>query len=224
MPWLARGECKPVTKDSYRQPQWHLLRDGVQSGPFSESQLSAMAGQRKLKAHDLLWKPGYETWKSANTIPGLLEPPPPPPKSVSTARSIADPLDHVDTGKEASAGERDVISDLLGRPAVRIAIIAALVLVAALFLTPSNWRQFLLVIFLPSIVIGAIIGFVTYSKARWCKWTAGLAVATALIVFSPFGSGFICVEIGDYISSSVRKPACTLFMFSYNLFFSDVTT
>jgi GYF domain 2 len=57
------------------QPQWHLSRDGKQFGPLSANELLQMAKLGKLRADDLLWKPGYDTWKPASAIPGLLKPP-----------------------------------------------------------------------------------------------------------------------------------------------------
>ena len=67
--------------------QWHLSRDGNQSGPFSDGQLAKMAESGELLAHDLLWKPGYEGWIPASIIPGLLKPPPLPAGNISAAPS-----------------------------------------------------------------------------------------------------------------------------------------
>jgi hypothetical protein len=39
--------------------------------------LLQLAEQGKLRADDLLWKPGYESWQPANAVPGLLTPPSP---------------------------------------------------------------------------------------------------------------------------------------------------
>jgi hypothetical protein len=60
------------------QLQWHLSRDGKQFGPFSRDQLLQMAEHGKLQAQDLLWTPGYDNWRPATDIPGVLKPPPPP--------------------------------------------------------------------------------------------------------------------------------------------------
>ena len=46
---------------------WHLSRD-----------LRTLAALGKLHANDLLWRPGFESWKSAQSVPGLLAPPPLP--------------------------------------------------------------------------------------------------------------------------------------------------
>jgi hypothetical protein len=70
-----------------QQTQWHLSRDGNQSGPFSDGQLAKMAESGELLAHDLLWKPGYEGWIPASIIPGLLKPPPLPAGNTSAAPS-----------------------------------------------------------------------------------------------------------------------------------------
>jgi GYF domain 2 len=74
------------------QQRWHLSRDGNQCGPFSDGQLAKMAENGELGAQDLLWRPGYESWRPASTIPGLLKPPPLPAGNTSATPSQAQPL------------------------------------------------------------------------------------------------------------------------------------
>lgn len=40
-----------------------------------------------MRADDLLWKPGYENWKPASAVPGLLTPPPPTSNNAFTTSS-----------------------------------------------------------------------------------------------------------------------------------------
>ena len=88
--------------------------------------------------------------------------------SVSAVGSLGAPLDHVDTGEEAFAKERDVLSALRERPAVRVAIIVALILIAVWVVMPSELREILLLegafyaaFAFPAVVGGAIAGFLT---------------------------------------------------------------
>src|SRR5262245_38845549 len=69
--------------------QWYLARGGQQTGPLSHQQLLEMVQQGRLHADDLLWTPGYDNWRPASSIPGLLKPPPlmkPPPIPASEAQ------------------------------------------------------------------------------------------------------------------------------------------
>jgi len=82
--------------DTERNPQWHLLRGGKQYGPFSPRELLEMAKVGNLLADDLLWKPGYEAWKAASAIPGLLNPPAPPPRPVSAVTASSTQAERAD--------------------------------------------------------------------------------------------------------------------------------
>ncbi|MGO8840776.1 MAG: DUF4339 domain-containing protein [Methyloceanibacter sp.] len=56
---------------------WYLSRSGKQFGPISDPELHRLAELRRLRVDDLLWKPGFESWRAANTFPGLLPTPTP---------------------------------------------------------------------------------------------------------------------------------------------------
>ena len=62
-------------EDSVSQSEWHLARGGKQHGPITGRQLLLLAEQGKLQPDDLLWKRGFDDWKAASSIPGLLNPP-----------------------------------------------------------------------------------------------------------------------------------------------------
>jgi hypothetical protein len=57
---------------------WHLSRGPEHLTVISDQALRALAALGKLKANDLLWRPGFESWKSAQSVPGLLALPPLP--------------------------------------------------------------------------------------------------------------------------------------------------
>jgi hypothetical protein len=62
-------------EDRVSASDWHLARGGKTYGPISESKLFRLAEQGKLQPDDMLWKRGFETWRAASSIPGLLSPP-----------------------------------------------------------------------------------------------------------------------------------------------------
>ena len=55
---------------------WHLSRGPEHRTVISDQALRALGALGKLHANDLLWRPGFESWKSAQSLPGLLAPPP----------------------------------------------------------------------------------------------------------------------------------------------------
>lgn len=62
---------------------WHVAVDGSTTGPFSESDLAAMAAAGKLSRASMVWTHGQEGWKMAaeTALASLLDSvPPPPPK------------------------------------------------------------------------------------------------------------------------------------------------
>lgn len=65
---------------------WYTLIDGAQLGPFSNSDLKAIAASGRLKPDDHVWKEGLSEWVLASRIKGLFPPTPPPaPKSMPPA-------------------------------------------------------------------------------------------------------------------------------------------
>ena len=57
---------------------WHLFRGKQQRVVISDQELRLLARQGTLRADDLLWKRGFDGWRMAFSIPGLLTPPPLP--------------------------------------------------------------------------------------------------------------------------------------------------
>lgn len=51
--------------------EWHLGREGQQSGPFTSQQLKEMAASGQLQPDDLVWKEGLSEWTPAHHIRGL---------------------------------------------------------------------------------------------------------------------------------------------------------
>jgi hypothetical protein len=67
--------------------QWHVTRDGKQSGPFSSEQLLTMWLSRRLTATDLIRRHDTKNWVAAGSVRGLL--PPTPLADASTAVPVA---------------------------------------------------------------------------------------------------------------------------------------
>lgn len=68
------------TSQSDPAVNWHLSRGPEHLTVISEQALRALATLGKLHADDLLWRPGFKSWISAQSVPGLLAPPPLPTK------------------------------------------------------------------------------------------------------------------------------------------------
>ena len=75
--------------------RWYVSREGQKDGPYSDSQLKAMAVNGTLTPVDLIWREGLPSWGQAGRVRGLFpqapaagskgaSPPPLPPASHST--------------------------------------------------------------------------------------------------------------------------------------------
>jgi GYF domain 2 len=74
---LPRCGVKPMNQEDSAQSVWYLSRGGKQFGPISDPELHRLAELRSLRADDLLSQPGFESWRAANTFPGLIPTPTP---------------------------------------------------------------------------------------------------------------------------------------------------
>jgi len=85
--------------------RWYVSREGQKAGPYSDSQLKAMAVNGTLTPVDLIWREGLASWGQAGRLRGLFpqapaadpkgaSPPPLPPVSHSTgiAASVSPPV------------------------------------------------------------------------------------------------------------------------------------
>jgi len=57
-----------IEQGNSSEPIWHLSRAGKRYGPFSQKQLLEFGAEAKLRGDDLLWTPGFETWKPAHSV------------------------------------------------------------------------------------------------------------------------------------------------------------
>src|SRR5215207_7139029 len=72
----SRGQG--VNTAEVTEASWFSLANGEQRGPYSWEHLISEVRATRLRAHDLVWRPGLETWQPAGDISGLFTPPPPP--------------------------------------------------------------------------------------------------------------------------------------------------
>lgn len=52
---------------------WHVAVDGAAQGPFDHAQLGQMAKDGKLARETLVWSPGQDGWKTADSVPALAQ-------------------------------------------------------------------------------------------------------------------------------------------------------
>jgi GYF domain 2 len=55
-----------------RAPSWYLARGDKQYGPLADRELLLLAERGGLRTDDLLWKPGFETWKPVCAVCDLV--------------------------------------------------------------------------------------------------------------------------------------------------------
>lgn len=66
--------------------EWYLARDGQQHGPLSAAELDKFIELGHLKPTDLLWRAGFDDWRSATEVfPPLPPQAPPPPMPAAPA-------------------------------------------------------------------------------------------------------------------------------------------
>ena len=66
-----------------RAPSWYLARGDQRYGPLADRELLLLAERGGLQTDDLLWKPGFVSWKSVHAVCGNALQSMPTPKSLS---------------------------------------------------------------------------------------------------------------------------------------------
>src|SRR6185503_7777144 len=56
------GEAGP------RAPSWYLARGDKRYGPLADRELLLLAERGGLRTDDLLWKPGFSSWRSVHAV------------------------------------------------------------------------------------------------------------------------------------------------------------
>ena len=63
---------------------WWVGKDGQRLGPYSLTKLQQLVGAGELTPSDLVWRDGFDGWKRADEVAGLLAPPPLPTDYTAT--------------------------------------------------------------------------------------------------------------------------------------------
>ncbi len=60
---------RPVTGDAEKhRPTWYLARGDKRYGPLADRELLLLAERVGLRTDDLLWKPGFDSWKPVHAF------------------------------------------------------------------------------------------------------------------------------------------------------------
>jgi hypothetical protein len=96
--------------------EWHLVRDGKPYGPLSDLEFLKFIELGQLQANDLLWRDGFNEWKSAIVLfPELQElPSPTHTEPVECSSTLGEPLvDHRPAHRKAKSRKARVLSLLI---------------------------------------------------------------------------------------------------------------
>jgi hypothetical protein len=72
------------------QSVWHLSRGQETQSGISYQELLLLAELGHLRPNDLLWKPGFDGWRPADSVPGILIPP--LPASVPSPKALSNQI------------------------------------------------------------------------------------------------------------------------------------
>ena len=60
-----------MSEQSPQNQSWYFAREGKQHGPYTGTDIMRLAQIGELRADDLIWRPGFETWKPVHSVAGL---------------------------------------------------------------------------------------------------------------------------------------------------------
>ncbi len=52
---------------------FYFVLNGVQAGPFSESEVMRLIVEKKLNIHTLAWRPGFTAWQEIQKVPEIMK-------------------------------------------------------------------------------------------------------------------------------------------------------
>src|SRR5262245_10616945 len=70
----ARFSNSSARSDHMADPVWYYARGEVERGPFTLTQIKALANASKLRPDDLVWKEGMDNWTAAKEVAELFPP------------------------------------------------------------------------------------------------------------------------------------------------------
>ncbi|MGF1469223.1 MAG: GYF domain-containing protein [Sandaracinaceae bacterium] len=123
---VAAAQEGPQPHDYGTEPQWHVVVDGEQQGPYPPSQVAAMLSEGTITWDAYVWREGFEDWKPAQEVPELVgavsgEGPAPAassdPYRSATAGAAGAAVDPGPFGAEQDEPGHDAAADLFAQPA-----------------------------------------------------------------------------------------------------------
>ncbi len=51
---------------------YYVIMDGQQSGPYTESEVARLIGEKKVTKDTYIWRPGMTDWQTAEKLPDVL--------------------------------------------------------------------------------------------------------------------------------------------------------
>jgi hypothetical protein len=103
--------------------QWHLVRNGKYYGPYNFSILVGAVGKGILSPRDKVWRPGWDDWRPAESVPGLFAPVDIPVPAASQQKSEL-PITRVSAfaaGADLAADIKDQVAKPRGEPVGQVA-------------------------------------------------------------------------------------------------------
>jgi hypothetical protein len=91
-----------------RAPSWYLARGDQRYGPLADRELLLLAERGGLHTDDLLWKPGFVSWKSVHAVCGNALQSMPTPKSLTPQDAEYLPTVTASRGQAETAEAADV--------------------------------------------------------------------------------------------------------------------
>ena len=69
---MAESMPKPAREQGASERLYYAAIDGRQAGPFSETEIVRLIGDKKLVKETLVWHQGMAQWKQAQDVPEIL--------------------------------------------------------------------------------------------------------------------------------------------------------
>lgn len=70
---------------------WYYAKNGQHQGPVGDVELRKLIETQVVTSDDLVWRPGFESWKKASEVQGLYTPPPLPKSNSSAIGAMQEP-------------------------------------------------------------------------------------------------------------------------------------
>lgn len=126
----ARFACE-LRRGKMADPVWYYARGEVERGPFTLTQIKALANASKLRPDDLVWKEGMENWTAARDVAELFPPASPVGDSAATngSNGLSDTRITAEIRHRPTAPINGELRNVLHRVARVLTVVGVLVVV-----------------------------------------------------------------------------------------------